>query len=174
MGYCEGKENEIKFVKGDVIEIYFAVEDLPVEYIAKVYFSCFGAKILCDLPYSEEQEAFCLRFPSKISEEVKPGFYTYDVTLELVDGSKITLLHNEDFVVLKKKNTISEEAYVEDDDNGEDNTNPIEPVEPETPPEETEPKEPTDGEEENPPTPPESGSETEPLPNEGGDSDDIE
>ena len=121
---CGETGNEIRFIKGDLLEIYFAVEDLEVEYIAKVYFSCIGAKILCELPYSEEQEAFCLRFPSKVSEEVKPGFYTYDLTLELVDGSKVTLLHNEDFVVLKKRNTLLESEYAsdEDDNSGDDET----------------------------------------------------
>lgn len=181
MGCCEGTENEIKFIKGDVLEIYFAVEDLEVEYIAQVYFSCIGAKILCELPYSEEQEAFCLRFPSKISDEVKPGFYTYDVTLELVDGSKITLLHNEDFIVLKKRNTLSEDAYIEDSEtDGDDNTGEgdnTEPTEPETPPDETEPDNPTGGDgdgNDNPPTPPEGGSEVETPPTDGGDENDSE
>lgn len=175
MGCCEGTENEIKFIKGDVLEIYFAVEDLEVEYIAKAYFSCIGAKILCELPYSEEQEAFCLRFPSKISDEVKPGFYTYDVTLELVDGSKITLLHNEDFIVLKKKNTLSEDAYVEDDESNDDDNmgenDNTEPTEPETPPDETESDNPMgDGDDEdNPLTPPDDSTETEPPLTEGGD-----
>ena len=142
---CGETGNEIRFIKGDLLEIYFAVEDLEVQYIAKVYFSCIGAKILCELPYSEEQEAFCLRFPSKVSEEVKPGFYTYDLTLELVDGSKITLLHNEDFVVLKKKNSLLEGAYTEDegDDNGDDEGG--EPTEPVTPPDSTNPDEPVTG-----------------------------
>lgn len=142
---CGETGNEIRFIRGDLLEIYFAVEDLEVEYIAKAYFSCIGAKILCELPYSEEQEAFCLRFPSKVSEEVKPGFYTYDLTLELVDGSKITLLHNEDFVVLKKKNSLLEGAYTEDegDDNGDDEGG--EPTEPVTPPDGTNPDEPATG-----------------------------
>ena len=138
---CGETGNEIRFIKGDLLEIYFAVEDLEVEYIAKAYFSCIGAKILCELPYSEEQEAFCLRFPSKVSEEVNPGFYTYDLTLELVDGSKITLLHNEDFIVLKKRNTLSESEYAADEgDNSGDDENG-EPTEPVTPPEETNPDE---------------------------------
>ncbi len=102
---CGETGNEIRFIRGDLLEIYFAVEDLEVEYIAKAYFSCIGAKILCELPYSEEQEAFCLRFPSKVSEEVKPGFYTYDLTLELVDGSKITLLHNEGYLISYAQNS---------------------------------------------------------------------
>lgn len=172
---CGETGNEIRFVKGDLLEIYFAIEDLEVEYIAKVYFSCVGAKILCELPYSEEQESFCLRFPSKISEEVKPGFYTYDLTLELVDGSNLTVLHNEDFVVLKKKNTLSEDAYAEDD-NGDDNIGEgNEPTEPETPPEESEPSEPPEGNSgENPPTPPEGEVDTEPSESEGGNNYDGE
>lgn len=172
---CGETGNEISFVKGDLLEIYFAIEDLDVAYIAKVYFSCVGAKILCELPYSEEQESFCLRFPSKISEEVKPGFYTYDLTLELVDGSNLTVLHNEDFVVLKKKNTLSEDAYIEED-NGEGSDNEgNEPTEPETPPEEPEPDEPSGGNGgENPPTPPESGTDTESPGSEGGNNNDGE
>ncbi len=142
---CGETGNEIRFIRGDLLEIYFAVEDLEVEYIAKAYFSCIGAKILCELPYSEEQEAFCLRFPSKVSEEVKPGFYTYDLTLELVDGSKITLLHNEDFIVLKKRNTLLESEYaVDEGDNSGDDENG-EPTEPVTPPEGTNPDEPSTG-----------------------------
>lgn len=160
---CNEKENEIRFIKGDVLEVYFVVDDIELEYISRVVFSCVAGKILCDLPYSEEQEAFCLRFNSQMSDAIQPGFYTYDLTLELAGGSRITLLHNEDFVVLKKKNTLNEEAYIEDEGNdgdggddegdGGDNNEPEEPV---TPPGDggdegnnsDAPKEPDDGSEE--------------------------
>lgn len=116
------KEYEIRFVKGDLVEVYFVVDDIDVTYISRVVFSCRNAKILCDLPYSEEHGSFCLRFNSKMSDAIAPGFYTYDLTLELVDGSKITLLHNEDCVVLKKNNSINEEDYVGEgnSENGDD------------------------------------------------------
>ena len=132
MSCCNEKENEIKFIKGDVLEVYFIVDDMEAEYIERVVFSCIAAKILFDLPYSEEHEAYCLRFNSMISDAIPTGFYTYDLTMELKGGSRITLLHNEDFIVLKKKNTLHEEEYLDEpsDDDGD------EPHEPITPPEE--------------------------------------
>lgn len=142
MSCCNNVQNAIGFISGDVLEVYFVVDDIELEYIKRVAFSCVGAKILCELPYSREQEAFCLRFPSKMSNKIKPGFYTYDLTLELVDGSIITLLHNENFVVLKKKNTLLESAYVEGEgDNCEDDENG-ESTEPVMPPDGTNPDEP--------------------------------
>lgn len=189
MSCCNEKENEIKFIKGDVLEIYFVVGDIEVEYIERVVFSCIGAKILCDLPYSEEQGAYCLRFNSQISDVIPAGFYTYDVTMELKGGSKITLLHNEDFIVLKKHNTLHEEEYIDEpNDEGEANDDE-EPDEPVTPPEEggdnecegddengnsddngegsgtpsgsdkPEPEQPIDGDDETPVTPPDDGEE---------------
>lgn len=188
MSCCNNKENEIKFIKGDVLEIYFVVDDIEIEYIERVVFSCIGAKILCDLPYSEEQGAYCLRFNSQISDVIPAGFYTYDLTMELKGGSKITLLHNEDFIVLKKKNTLHEEEYLDEPNGEDDGGNSEEPDEPITPPEdgeddggegdngdnngddgegsekpskgdEPEPEQPIDGGDETPVTPPDGGEE---------------
>lgn len=167
MSCCNEKENEIKFIKGDVLEIYFVVGDIEVEYIERVVFSCIGAKILCDLPYSEEQGAYCLRFNSQISDVIPAGFYTYDVTMELKGGSKITLLHNEDFIVLKKRNTLNEEEYLdepsdEDDAGGDENNNGNDNGEGSEPPsdgDKPEPEQPTEGGDETSVTPPDGGEE---------------
>ena len=44
----------IRVIRGDLLEVYFVVDDVEVDYIERVIFSSISAKILCDLPYSEE------------------------------------------------------------------------------------------------------------------------
>lgn len=137
MNCCKETDNAIRVIKGDVLEVYFVVDDVEAEYIERVVFSSITAKILCDLPYSEEQEAFCLRFTSKMSNLLPPGFYTYDLTLEMKGGTKVTLMHGEEFTVFKKKNSLAIEDYLdeEEDDSesdGKEDNEDKEPVEPPT------------------------------------------
>lgn len=135
MNCCKETDNAIRVIKGDVLEVYFVVDDVEVEYIERVIFSSISAKILCDLPYSEEQEAFCLRFTSKMSNLLPAGFYTYDLTLELKGGTTLTLMHGEEFTVFKKKNSLFVEDYLDeeqdnnkpDDGEGNETEEPIEP-----------------------------------------------
>lgn len=121
MNCCKETDNAIRVIKGDVLEVYFVVDDVEVEYIERVIFSSISAKILCDLPYSEEQEAFCLRFTSKMSNLLPAGFYTYDLTLELKGGTTLTLMHGEEFTVFKKKNSLFVEDYLDEE---QDNDKP--------------------------------------------------
>lgn len=130
MNCCKETDNAIRVIKGDVLEVYFVVDDVEVEYIERVVFSSITAKILCDLPYSEEQEAFCLRFTSKMSNLLPPGFYTYDLTLELKGGTMLTLMHGEEFTVFKKKNSLSVEDYLDEDEGNDTNEGDGEPIEP--------------------------------------------
>lgn len=123
MNCCKETDNAIRVIKGDVLEVYFVVDDVEVEYIERVIFSSITAKILCDLPYSEEQGAFCLRFTSKMSNLLPPGFYTYDLTLELKGGTTLTLMHGEEFTVFKKKNSLSVEDYLDEDEDNSENGN---------------------------------------------------
>ena len=135
MNCCKETDNAIRVIKGDVLEVYFVVDDVEVEYIERVIFSSISAKILCDLPYSEEQEAFCLRFTSKMSNLLPAGFYTYDLTLELKGGTTLTLMHGEEFTVFKKKNSLFVEDYLDEeqgndkpeDGEGNETEEPIEP-----------------------------------------------
>lgn len=134
MNCCKETDNAIRVIKGDVLEVYFVVDDVEVEYIERVIFSSISAKILCDLPYSEEQEAFCLRFTSKMSNLLPAGFYTYDLTLELKGGTTLTLMHGEEFTVFKK-NSLFVEDYLDEeqgndkpeDGEGNETEEPIEP-----------------------------------------------
>lgn len=121
MNCCKETDNAIRVIKGDVLEVYFVIDDVEVEYIERVIFSSITAKILCDLPYSEEQEAFCLRFPSKMSSLLPAGFYTYDLTLELKGGTTLTLMHGEEFTVFKKKNSLDVADYQDEDGEDEEN-----------------------------------------------------
>lgn len=121
MNCCKETDNAIRVIKGDVLEVYFVVDDVEVEYIERVIFSSITAKILCDLPYSEEQGAFCLRFTSKMSNLLPPGFYTYDLTLELKGGTTLTLMHGEEFTVFKKKNSLFVEDYLDEDEGDSEN-----------------------------------------------------
>lgn len=137
MNCCKETDNAIRVIRGDVLEVYFVVDDIEPEYIERVIFSSITAKVLCDLPYSEEQEAFCLRFTSKMSNLLPAGFYTYDLTLELKGGTKLTLMHGEEFTVFKKKNSLSIEDYLDEEagdseDDGEEDNEDAEPIEPPT------------------------------------------
>lgn len=120
MNCCKETDNAIRVIKGDVLEVYFVVDDIETEYIERVIFSSITAKILCDLPYSEAQEAFCLRFTSKMSNLLPAGFYTYDLTLELKGGTTLTLMHGEEFTVFKKKNSLFVEDYLDEEEEGND------------------------------------------------------
>lgn len=126
-------KDEIMFIQGDVVETYFYIEGIEREYIENLYFSCEAEKILTVLPYSEEQEGYCFRLTSEQTSSLRPKFCTYDLTLELIDGNTMTLLHGCSFIVLKKRNTLNPNDYRDDEnepsegneedngENGEDN-----------------------------------------------------
>ena len=118
-------KDEIMFIQGDVVETYFYIEGIEKEYIENLYFSCEAEKILTVLPYSEEQEGYCFRLTSEQTSLLRPKFCTYDLTLELIDGNTMTLLHGRSFIVLKKRNTLNPDDYRDDEDEpiegGDDN-----------------------------------------------------
>lgn len=135
MNWCR---KEIKFIQGDVLEYYFDLGGriIPSEVIAHVYFSCAGENLLMDLTYSLEQRAYCLRLTSEETLQLTPMFCTYDVSVEMIDGNKLTILHDCSFVVLRKRNSWVPEHYEEYDEKGdeeesEDNNTPNESEEPE-------------------------------------------
>ena len=107
-------KDEIMFIQGDVVETYFYIEGIEREYIENLYFSCEAEKILTVLPYSEEQEGYCFRLTSEQTSSLRPKFCTYDLTLELIDGNTMTLLHGCSFIVLKKRNTLNPDDYRDD------------------------------------------------------------
>ncbi len=109
-------KDEIMFIQGDVVETYFYIEGIEREYIENLYFSCEAEKILTVLPYSEEQEGYCFRLTSEQTSTLRPKFCTYDLTLELIDGNRMTLLHGRSFIVLKKRNTLNPEDYLDDEE----------------------------------------------------------
>lgn len=115
---CKNSKNEIKFINGDSFERFFAIEGIEIENIARVTFACAARNISQDLIYVEEQQVFYLSFDSVASKNISPGFFSYDLTIELTNGRVVTYLYNEDFVVLKKRNVINE-----DDDNLVDEEN---------------------------------------------------
>jgi hypothetical protein len=135
MNWCR---KEIKFIQGDVLEYYFDFGGriIPPEVIAHVYFSCAGENLLIDLTYSPEQRAYCLRLTSEETLQLTPMFCTYDVSVEMIDGNKLTILHDCSFVVLRKRNSWVAEHYEEYDEEeaeeeNEDDNAPNEPEEPE-------------------------------------------
>ena len=109
-------KDEIMFIQGDVVETYFYIEGIEREYIENLYFSCEAEKILTVLPYSEEQEGYCFRLTSEQTSTLRPKFCTYDLTLELIDGNRMTLLHGRSFIVLKKRNTLNPEDHLDDEE----------------------------------------------------------
>ena len=45
MNCCKETDNAIRVIKGDVLEVYFVVDDVEVEYIERVIFSSISPKI---------------------------------------------------------------------------------------------------------------------------------
>ena len=130
---------EIKILQGDVLEYYFDLKGsfIPPEVITHVYFSCAGENLLMDLTWSPEQKAYCLRLTSEETLQLTPMFCTYDISVEMIDGNKLTILHDCSFIVLRKRNSWVPEHYEEydeveeDEEENEDNSTPDEPEEPE-------------------------------------------
>ena len=93
-------------IQGDTIEVYFRLDDLDGDVIDKIYFANNSLGIYSELPYSSYMDAYCLHFANPDSEIFTPGCYYYDLTAELIGGSRLTLIHKGDFTILKKRNCI--------------------------------------------------------------------
>jgi hypothetical protein len=104
---CQKKN--IRVIRGDILEVYFEIIGIEPEGIKDVYFTAARQGFSVKLPYSQENEGYCLRFGSDVTELLSHCIGSYDLTVELIDGNKMTLISDGAFDVLKKRNKIKEE-----------------------------------------------------------------
>lgn len=102
------KENGITVIAGDILEVYFLLENIDNEQVENVIFSCAdkGIEVVC--AYSEEEKGFCLRLESEDTAALECGLVTYDLTIKYPDGNYFTAVYENALNVLPKRNKVSE------------------------------------------------------------------
>lgn len=106
------KKRDVMVIQGDVLEVYFELNGIDSSIVKNVYFTSEKANLNLVLPYSQEHKAYCLRLVSSCTAHINPVICNYDLTVEFVDGNRITVLHECCFAILKKRN------FIEEEDNG--------------------------------------------------------
>lgn len=104
------KSKSIRVIRGDILEVYFEIEGIAPEIIKRVCFRNDTVNLYTELPYSQIHEAYCLRIESECTDHFPPSFGSYDLTVELIDGNILTVVHEGEFTVLKKRNEKCMEA----------------------------------------------------------------
>ena len=100
------KRRDVTVVQGDVLEVYFELIGIAPEIVKNVYFTSKKANLNFPCPFSTSNNAYCLRLPSECTEHIHPIICNYDLTIEFVDGNRMTVLYECRFAVLKKRNSI--------------------------------------------------------------------
>lgn len=99
--------NNILVVQGDILEVYFELENVPAETIEKVFFTCAEKELQVECPYDEQESGFCLRLPSAETDSLPTGVNGYDLTVRFKDENYFTLIYEGAFSVLEKRNKVS-------------------------------------------------------------------
>lgn len=103
------KKFKITAIIGDLLERYFALEQVDVQAVKEMCFTCIGQGICVHLPYSEKQKGWCLRLGSEITAQFRPRISDYDLTAVLVDGNRLTIIEDGLFTVRSKDNNLCED-----------------------------------------------------------------
>lgn len=106
LGDCQ----DIIFIQGDVLEIYFCFENIDPSLFRRAIFKSEKANLYVECPYSSQRGGWCLRLTSEQTELLKPTIASYDLLLELADGNLLTVAHEVGFAVLKKRNNNFDEV----------------------------------------------------------------
>ena len=106
LGDCQ----DIMFVQGDIIEVWFTFENLEPDIVRCAILKSEKANLYVECPYSTVRGGFCFRLESEQTELLKPTIASYDLLRELIDGNFITVAHEVGFAVLKKRNNNFEEV----------------------------------------------------------------
>ena len=101
------KENSIMVVQGDILEVYFALENISVDTIDKVFFTCEKKGLQIECVYDAQAGEFALSLSSADTSDLLIGADGYDLTALLKDGNYFTLVYDGAFSVLEKKNKVS-------------------------------------------------------------------
>lgn len=108
------KNYSLSFYAGDVFEAWFILDSVDREAVSEVCWTCRDLGLCVHLPYSQLRHAYCLRLDSSFTQELPSGVYYFDLTVELIDGNRITLIYDAVLTVYKKINKLCKE-----DDSGE-------------------------------------------------------
>lgn len=99
-------ECNISVIQGDVLELYFIIENIDKEQIEQVFFTCNEKGIQVELEYSEDEQGYALRLESADTSELEVGLSSYDLTLKFADEGYFTAVYEGIFDVLPKKNKV--------------------------------------------------------------------
>lgn len=109
MAECDFLRNKVCVIQGDALEVIYKFTESQ-EQIKTVCFSSDRAKIVCNLQYAQEEGVYSLKFSSDVTSQLQPMICNYDLTVELMNGDKVTVIHEAPFVVLKKRNPTTQET----------------------------------------------------------------
>lgn len=106
---CTCKCKDIIIFAGDILEVYFDLPGIDPGAVKELRFLSkdMGLCVVCT--FSELRNAYCLRVPSEITSAIRPRISSYDLTAEFIDGNHITVVSEGMFVILKRRNDITEE-----------------------------------------------------------------
>lgn len=99
-------KNDIIVIQGDTLKVNFCFCDIENNNIKEVLFTSNRANINLSLPYNEEEQGYILLLDCDTTEKMLSVICNYDLTIELADGTRKTMIHNGVFAVLKKRNKI--------------------------------------------------------------------
>lgn len=106
---CTCKCKDIIIFAGDVLEVYFDLPGIDTQAVKTLWFSSKDAGLCVECPFSEFRNAYCLRLASDVTSMILPRIASYDLTAEFIDGNQITVVSEGMFVILKRRNEMTEE-----------------------------------------------------------------
>lgn len=104
------KNYHISLYAGDVLEVLFKLNCIDRAAINEVCFTCKKLGICVHLPYSSFREGYSLRLDSDFTENFPDMVAYFDLTAELIDGNRLTLIYNGVLTVRRKNNKLCEEG----------------------------------------------------------------
>ncbi len=105
--YCRCKD--VIAVRGDLLEVHFELIGIDPAAVKNVWFTSDGAGIVTTCPFSDLEQCYFMRLESKDTECLTPCITNYDLTVEFVDGNRLTVVRERLFAVLEKRNSIEKE-----------------------------------------------------------------
>lgn len=99
---------DISFYAGDVLEVWFRLNEVDTEAVSEICLSCADLGICVHLPYSTQKGEWCLRLESDFTARLPAKVCYYDLTANLIDGNRVTLIYNGLLTVRRKNNKLCE------------------------------------------------------------------
>lgn len=96
-----------EIIYGDTIDVQIGIDE-GEELISKMYFSCASLDISQEMMKTEENNKVC--YVTSINPDLvpnyKPGYISFDITVQLTDGSMQTIMYNEPIYIYPKVNKV--------------------------------------------------------------------